>query len=174
MGCDIHGLWELKTPEGKWVAFRYVNDTRSYTWFALIADVRGRAGSETSRRGIPDDASAAWNQYCQAWGNGLHSHTWLTPSEVMLANKRLYAFYKADDNGRKDAESCLYLPDDALHHADGHYHETVPMPEDLLDQIILAGADQRHTLMQWTGTIAENAHTDDIWQSIRLVVAFDN
>ena len=29
MGCDIHGVWECKLPNGTWAAFREINEGRN-------------------------------------------------------------------------------------------------------------------------------------------------
>ena len=91
LGCDIHGYWEMRNTDGIWVAFREVNFMRSYAWFSIIADVRTggprKSDHPTAHRGIPKDASAAWQTYTKP--DGLHSHTWLTYDEVKKANHRM-------------------------------------------------------------------------------------
>lgn len=94
MGCDIHGFWELKHKSGAWIAVKPVNGTRNYAWFGIIAGVRMFNVSYPlphHERGIPKDASHAWLEYTKApdekemqW---LHSHTWLTLSEVQKCNE---------------------------------------------------------------------------------------
>lgn len=119
MGCDIHGFWEFKTPDGAWIAFETVNDTRSYWWFGIIGGVRRPMGDlGTEKRGVPDDCSGAWRQQVDTWDRDFHSHTWLTPAEVKRANQMLFMQYKEED----DQEVCPDDLDDAV-----SYHETVPV-----------------------------------------------
>lgn len=166
MGCDIHGFWEFKTPAGAWIAFEPVNDTRSYNWFGIIAGVRRPSGDlGTEERGVPRDCSNAWQQFVDAWGRDLHSHTWLTPEEVRSANKMLFLLYSRDEDPdavSEDLESAI------------HYHETVPSPEMEVSRIFLPGPENRYKEMAWTGTLAEIVGDQDLSDKIRMVVAFDN
>jgi len=155
MGCDIHGFWEAKTPDGRWIAFSRINDSRSYMWFGIIADVRYSTGSSTAGRGIPADSSPAWSKYCSIWGRDLHSHTWLTPNEVAIANKEYscsesYEPFDREKNPHLDEQVCiLIIPSSDF---DG----------DLIKEIL------------WTGTLADLIGSDNIEDSVRMVVAFDN
>jgi hypothetical protein len=146
------------------VAFEYINDARSYWWFGTVANVRNNTGSQTAHRGVPEDCSQAWRQYVDAWGGGLHSHTWLTPHEVRQANRDLYARYRAEDGEP--------VPED-LSSADS-YHETVPDLGTEVEKIFIQGPEARYTTMKWTGTIAENIKCDDLSGCLRMVIAFDN
>lgn len=166
MGCDVHGFWELKTPEGVWVAFELINDSRSYWWFGIIANVRRTTPEcQTADRGVPEDCSAAWRQYTDSAGSDLHSHTWLTPDEVIRANRRLFLEYRQEDERATTTEEI----------SDAHsYHEVVPTVKTEVSRIFLPGPDGYYTEMTWTGTLEENIGTQDIAGRLRMVVAFDN
>jgi hypothetical protein len=149
MGCDIHGFWELRTPEGTWVAFREINMMRSYMWFGIIAGVRSLVHtSTTAGRGIPDDASAAWRTYAGVGGYGLHSHTWLSYDEVDNANQLMRA------ESRKA-------------------HETLPTLSDEVERIYALGHDYPTTI-PWFGTLSELIKEQTLSDCLRIVVAFDN
>ncbi len=163
MGCDIHGFWEFKTPDNKWIAFEHAIDARSYRWFGIIANVRNQLCiNNTSRRGIPADASQAWSNYTQSWGRGLHSHTWLTPHEIDLANRELYRLLKEDEENDLDITRFQFKP-----------HEPIPEYSDEVSHILLPGPNNLVSMI-WTGTLAENTGTEDLAQHLRFVVAFDN
>ena len=94
MGTDIHGFWEVCTPDGSWVAFRDIGYVgRNYRWFGLAAGVRmaywpeEAEGGEPWDRGVPSDASSAWKLYVEHYGITMHSKTWLTLGEVGYINK---------------------------------------------------------------------------------------
>ena len=166
MGCDIHGFWEFKTSDGPWIAFEHINDSRSYSWFGIIAGVRHPAGNlETAERGVPADCSNAWRQLVDAWGRDLHSHTWLTPSEVRQANRDLFLSYRKEDGEETN-------PDDLW--AADNYHETIPVPQMEVSRILLPGPDNNCKEMAWTGTLAEIVGDQDLSDKIRMVIAFDN
>ena len=166
MGCDIHGFWEFKTPDGAWIAFERINDARSYTWFGIIAGVRRPSGNlETAERGVPADCSNAWRQFVDAWGRDLHSHTWLTPAEVRQANRDLFLSYRKEDGEETDPED-LWSAD--------NYHETIPVPQRNVSRIFLPGPENRYKEMAWTGTLAEIIGDQDLSDKIRMVIAFDN
>jgi len=160
MGCDIHGFWEAKTPSGDWIAFRDINDSRSYMWFGIIADVRIPVASETARRGIPTTTSPLWQTYCTRWDRGLHSHTYLTPAEVVHANVLLVNHYLNED-----------LPPPSK------MHEIVPSLTEEIENLFLPSKDSASDLMiklKWTGTLADLIGDVDIDQHVRMVIAFDN
>lgn len=163
MGCDIHGFWEFKTPDNKWVAFERAIDVRSYRWFGIIANVRNQLCiNNTSCRGIPADASQAWFSYTQARDHDLHSHTWLTPHEIDLANRELYRLIKEDEEDDLDITRAQFEP-----------HEPIPNCSDEVSCIFLPGSTDLVPMI-WTGTLAENTGTEDLTQHLRFVVAFDN
>ena len=107
MGCDIHGYWELYHPQFKrWIAFRMINDGRSYSWFGILSGVRGEgplvashidagpsfAGqssksiTEEEITSDDEDFSVAWRRYVAQWGEDLHSFTVVPYDEVRKAN----------------------------------------------------------------------------------------
>ena len=164
MGCDIHGFWEVKTKTGAWIAFREVNDTRSYDWFGLIAGVRtgNRETCETAGRGIPDDVGAAWRDYCDRWGDNLHSKTWLYPDEIAAANVEFKIICeKYDDEG----DSNLIPRID---------HEPVPQVSDMVPQLFVGAQRGDVNSYPWAGTLGEVAGSDDLTGRLRMVVGFDN
>ena len=159
MGCDIHGFWEAQTPSGEWIAFRFVNDTRSYEWFGIIADVRSSQESLTSHRGIPGTASPGWKTYCERWGRDLHSHTHLTLHEVVNANMLL---------SKKEHDWAI---------GTNEIHEVIPTPIEEIKALYLPGSNDGKdgtVIMNWTGTLADIIGNNDIEQKVRMVVAFDN
>jgi hypothetical protein len=112
MGCDIHGYWELYHPQFKrWIAFRMINDGRSYNWFGILSGVRGEgplvaslidagpsfAGqssksiTEEEITSDDEDFSVAWRRYVAQWGEDLHSFTVVPYDEVRKANA-IYRF----------------------------------------------------------------------------------
>ena len=160
MGCDIHGLFEAKEKKtGKWLPFRAVSEGRSYEWFGVVAGVRrqGIAVVDTDR-GIPDDTCDLWQSYCEDWGIDLHSHTWLTPSEVNSANQALR------DHVRRVFSEEL-----------ANDYEEVPTPDEQMTEIIMGFGYPDNKTIPWAGTIrdfiGENA---DIEECVRYVIAFDN
>jgi len=166
MGCDIHGFWEFRSPEGAWIAFELINDARSYWWFGLIAGVRYPSGNlGTESRGVPGNCSNVWRQLVDAWGSDLHSHTWLTPEEVKQANRELFLMYKKDD-GENVAPEDLFAAD--------HYHETIPDPKMEVSRIFLPGPENQYKEMTWAGTLAEIVGDQDLSDKIRMVIAFDS
>lgn len=40
MGCDIHGVYQVKFPSGGWRTWGEIEDDRNYVWFSIIAGVR--------------------------------------------------------------------------------------------------------------------------------------
>lgn len=90
MGCDIHGYAEVLTSVGLWAERERIPDTRNYSLFAALANVRNglmviRDGNYINvaylaeRRGFPEgcsDRSAEWN-------SDNHSASWTTPEEIL-------------------------------------------------------------------------------------------
>lgn len=89
MGCDIHGTWECKLPNGIWVSFSGINDGRSYEWFGILSGVRRngpRCDSEPwNPCDHPKDAGEYWLRVCE--GGGLHNHTLITIPALRQANE---------------------------------------------------------------------------------------
>ncbi len=180
MGCDIHGFWEFRTPDGSWIAFKKINEGQTYDWFGIIANVRAvTRGSKTAGRGIPDDCSSAWRQYTGAWGRGLFGHTWLTPHEVRLANAELLKLHKEYDE--EYFKACDESGEETSAARDGlttkdpeNYYEPVPDGATIVENLIIHGPGNYPDTMTWCGTLSENLKTDNIDENIRMVVAFDN
>ena len=100
MGADIHGYWEIFHPEfNRWVMFKPINDTRKYSWFGIIAGVRGEdeprvpviMGPSADPSRAPDGSfSRMWVEYCKYWGRGLHSHAIVPWHSSIEANEMLW------------------------------------------------------------------------------------
>jgi len=164
MGCDIHGFWEVKTKTGAWIAFREVNDSRSYDWFGLIAGVRtgNRETCETAGRGVPDDVGAAWRDYCAGWGANLHSKTWLYPDEIAAANVEFKIICEKYED---EVDSNLILIID---------HEPIPQASDMVPQLYVGSQRDNINSYPWTGTLDAVAGTDDLTDRLRVVIGFDS
>lgn len=162
MGCDIHGYWEAQTPDGAWVAFYNINGARSYVWFGIIANVRSSQCSLTADRGIPDDASSAWNYYCNFMGRDLHSHTWLSHSEIKKANK-LYTKYVCNEYQEEMSDP----------------HEATISADTPVRCLYMSGQKKSFDVsaIPWTGTVADLVGATSprvISSRLRYVCAFDN
>lgn len=162
VGTDIHGYWELKTDDDIWVAFRGVNEGRYYQWFGVIAGIRAAVVFEETKRwagrGMPPTPSAAWRTYTLvdskddfSW---LHGHTWLTYDEVNLANE----LYKHNFLELRDQEIV----------------EPLPLPDDEISQLYLAGERGKPTPLPWFGKLSELVPPEQMSARLRLVVAFDS
>jgi len=159
MGCDIHGFWEVKDHTGNWIAFQTVNPERNYTWFGIIAAVRGGPDIGTASRGVPGDASGAYKDMVEAWGVDLHSHTWLTSNEVHKACGEF-------SNRMVEAYSESYE----------EAYEDVPAPDDNVDQLIVGWGDNRDNIAwTWFGKLKDLMYpggtTNDC---LRMVICFDS
>ena len=178
MGCDIHGVWECKLPNGTWAAFREINEGRSYTWFGIIAQVRGggRGAGPFSfpwdPRDFDGDTGTYWSGYCESWGADLHNHSQASWDDV----------YAANDENRKQEEDDKFGGSDLGAVVD---HEALPALDDVVNEIWVGG----HFDRGWRpNTIPMNiplrdvlglgpeATLDDleIRSRIRMVMAFDN
>lgn len=78
-------ITETKTSEDdqEWMMNEPL-DSRNYTLFAVLANVRNYDGGMTpiaDPKGIPEDASAEVKSFSDSYGADGHSHTWLTLSE---------------------------------------------------------------------------------------------
>ena len=178
MGCDIHGVWECKLPNGVWAAFREINDNRSYTWFGLIAQVRGVAVGE-ERYSTPWDprdfdggTGAYWTGYCEAWGGDLHSHSQASWDDVYAANAEKRRVMLLANAGMPDT-------------SDGIDHDTLPDLDDGVAEIWVGGRQDRgwrpnavpmNIPLRDVLGLGPEATLDDleIRSRIRMVVAFDN
>ena len=107
MGADIHIFLETKYKD-KWVFCGEVHgaiSNRWYTFFAEVAEVRGRTGTSLAPRGIPEDCSDFIKMIVQDKLDakkdiGYHSYTHLTIDELhraYLRAKREDAHWWADE-----------------------------------------------------------------------------
>lgn len=179
MGCDIHGVWECKLPNGVWAAFREINDGRYYAWFELIAQVRGAPGDAGTRNSIPwdprdfdGDTGAYWTGYCEAWGADLHSHSRASWDDVFAANAEKRAMDLNNNEGILDEDD---RPD----------HETLPALDEVVAEIWIGGHQDRgwrpnaipmNVPLRDVLGLGPEATLDDegVRSRIRMVVAFDN
>ena len=108
MGCDIHSMMEVRNPiDRTWATATTFSDEhgytspidepiggRNYALFAILANVRngyGFAGCDTGDalkpiampRGIPEDASPAFQKWATEWGADGHSHTHHSLAELL-------------------------------------------------------------------------------------------
>jgi len=129
MGCDIHGVWEVRVPDGRWFAFRSISDNRSYTWFGIMSGVRGAGPKCASECWYPPDADAGaeivseyWRTICTRWG-GMHNHTVAGVDAVREANDE-YCAEMQDRHGPLNEVSSLE-------------YETIPRPDDIVQELWL-------------------------------------
>ena len=179
MGCDIHGVWECRLPNGDWVAFKRIDDTRSYEWFGILSGVR-RDGPRCDaiewdpRREQADYVGSYWLDICNLWGPDLHSHTLVSIPALRQANR---AYIKA----MKENE-------DYEEHEEVDEHETVPSLDDVVEKILVGfggfdesgnGRDRAITMgipLRDVMMLGPDATIDDpnVISRIRMVVAYDN
>lgn len=178
MGRDIHGVWECKLPNGEWVVFKEINDSRNYTWFGIIARVQWLDARE-ERYSIPWDprdfdggTGAYWTGYCEAWGLDLHSHSRVSWDDVYAANAEHRRVMLLANPARRSR-------------ADGIDHETLPDLDDGVAEIWIGGHQDRgwrpnaipmNIPLRDVLGLGPEATLDDleIRSRIRMVVAFDN
>ena len=130
MGCDIHGVWEVRVPDGRWFAFRSISDNRSYSWFGIMSGVRGEGPRCDSECWNPTEAepgaeivSDYWREICTRWGRGFHSHTVASVDTVRAANDEYCAEMQDRLGSRNEASSLEY--------------ETIPRPDDIVQELWL-------------------------------------
>jgi hypothetical protein len=179
MGCDIHGVWECKLPNGVWAVFREINESRSYTWFGIIARVRGGGGGADpcsipwDPRDFDGDAGAYWSGYCESWGRDLHSHSRASWDDVYAAN------------AEKRAQDLLNNNEGILDEGECADHEILPALDDVVNEIWIGGHQDRgwrpNTIPMYVPLrdvlgLGPEATLDDpgVRSRIRMVVAFDN
>jgi hypothetical protein len=129
MGTDIHGVWEVRVPDGRWFAFRSISDGRSYTWFGIMSGVRGAGPKCASECWYPPDADAGaevvseyWRTICTRWG-GMHDHTVAGVDTVREANDA-YCVETQEQWG--DHSEAAWLE-----------YESIPQPDDIIDALWL-------------------------------------
>jgi hypothetical protein len=137
MGADIHGCWELQAPDGKWYAFRKINESRSYLWFSIMSGVRGfvekRCGS---RKWEPrwDGGSSWWMNYCG-----------LTDGEDDLSRTGLHDFTIATCDDVKNANEMYVRLADLRGASSPITHEAIPLPENVVDSLWVGTLDEART-----------------------------
>jgi len=130
MGTDIHGVWEVRVPDGRWFAFRTISDGRSYSWFGIMSGVRGDGPRCDSECWDPTEAepgaeivSDYWREICTRWGAGFHSHTVASVDTVRAANDE-YCAEMQDRHG-------------PLHEVSSLEYEEIPRPDDIIGELWL-------------------------------------
>lgn len=84
MGCDIHGMIEVKI-DGEWTGYSRISLARDYRLFSLLAGVRSsgdRPEPIAPDRGFPDDAAKITRLMRDDDGSDGHSDTFLTLDEM--------------------------------------------------------------------------------------------
>jgi hypothetical protein len=177
VGCDIHGVWECKLPNGDWVAFKHINDERSYEWFGILSGVRRHGPRCNSiewdpRREPAADVGAYWKDICVKWGRDFHRHTLVS----------ILALRQASDEYKRSAETDDEPGDDGTIED----HEPEPSLDDIVENIIVGfggfdddgfarareltmGIPLRDVMM-----LGPEVTIDDVIDRIRMVVAYDN
>jgi len=163
------GFWEVKQPSGKWVAFRDIPTNRDYTWFRIIAGVRGY-GDNTfhHHRGMPADSSDCWKDY--VGNDDLHSHTWLTPDEVLDCFEEWLEAVKRDynelpDDAPKSRSKMCVFPEEPIKRLLFRY---------FWDDTVGQWGDRAYKSIPWVGTLKDLIGDQDFEQSVRMVIAFDS
>lgn len=176
MGCDIHGVWECKLPNGIWVAFSSINDDRSYEWFGILSGVRRygpRCDSEPwNPCENPEDAGEYWLRVCE--GGDLHSHTLITIPALRQANEEfrrtLIEWAKEDDELTVETTDHEPVPDlDETVRAVWLGATANPDIFDLEPNELQLGVPLRDVL-----GLGPEATLDDAAHLIRMVVAYDS
>lgn len=89
MGCDIHGYVEVN-QYGWWTHSINIKSLvgRNYDMFALLFGVRNDASfiPIAPDRGLPEHVSERVKQEVEDWGEGGHSHSWITWKEIQGVN----------------------------------------------------------------------------------------
>lgn len=171
MGTDIHGYWEAKKPDGVWVAFKEVPTNRDYLWFGAIAGIRRLtlARQDHHTRGMPDDSSQVWKDYNKF--DGLHSHTWLTPSETLDCFElwlneiaTVYPDHPVKNVATKRTNMCAFpeLPVKKLMFRYLGYDDNSSHFERAYKEI------------PWVGVVKGLIGSQSFEKSVRMVVAFDS
>lgn len=163
MGCDIHPFLEVRDKEtGQWVMIERPESYRNYAWFGVIAGVRAYDAPRISDpKGLPDDPSIVCARQLGD-DRDLHSHSYLTLSEISEAWRRYIDFLELE--GRDEVE---ILADKIL--------TNKPSYSSRIDK------DNQPPIMEnlrWYGKIDSDLNiqldTSGWYDDIRYVFAFDN
>lgn len=176
MGADIHGVWECRLPNGIWVAFKEINDIRSYEWFGILSGIRRhgpRCDSEPwNPCNHPEDAGEYWLRVCES--GGLHSHTLITVAALRQANEEFR---------RAIAE---WAKGDGMQVPDPVDHEPMPDLDEMVHAVWLGATRRRGGWGMETNELklgvplrdvlglGPEATIDDAIHLIRMVVAYDS
>jgi len=177
MGCDIHGVWEVRVPDGRWFAFRSISDNRSYAWFGIMSGVRGEGPRCDSECWDPTEAEPGtevvgdyWRDICARWGRGFHSHTVASVDTVRAANDEYCAEMQERYGERNEVSSLEY--------------EQIPRPDDIVQELWLGLSDDRGEANSLTMGIPlrevmglqSDVHGDDerFKSRLRYLCAYDN
>jgi len=176
MGTDIHGVWEVRVPDGRWFAFRTISDGRSYSWFAIMSGVRGEGPRCDSEEWDPRDSDPGdevvnnyWREICTRAGYDFHSHTVASVDTVRAANDE-YCAERQDRDGPRNKVSSLE-------------YETIPKPDDIVGELWF-GIDRDHSvnslvmgipLYEVMGLPSDIHGDDERFKSrLRYLCAYDN
>lgn len=87
MGCDIHTITEVKTPDGWKAALldKPAFDWRAYSMYGFLADVRNYSATPPihERRDWPEDITQEAKQLREDWDCDAHSFTYVTLAELL-------------------------------------------------------------------------------------------
>jgi len=159
--------------------FREINESRSYTWFGIIARVRAGGGGADpcsipwDPRDFEGDAGAYWSGYCESWGRDLHSHSQASWDDVYAAN------------AEKRAMELLNNTEGILDEGECTDHEALPALDDVVNEIWIGGRPDggwrpntipMNVPLRDVLALGPEATLDDpgVRSRIRMVVAFDN
>jgi len=163
MGTDIHGCWEAKERRtGKWLPFESIRDGRNYLWFGIVANMRtdDKYAFDFKPRGKPEETCKIWREEIDV--DWMHGHTWLTPSEIEVANQK-YKLEEVDYWGEFHRQS-----------PSGNYELTMA-PETKMTKILTAFDYPEDQSIPWAGTIRDFIGEDaDFEKCVRYVIAFDS
>ena len=178
MGTDIHGYWEVRMKDGKWVAFKDIGDGfRDYTFFGILAGVRRpepwKDLSEPWERGMPSNPSEAWANYVESWGPDLHSRTYLTYDEAKTAKKmRIHLMESYSRSSQTDHDWETELTEDFF---------VIPGPDFHIESLYMGmvySEDEAYIVPQelpWQLSLKETVDpTKPFEECIRLVIGFDS
>ncbi len=163
MGCDIHPYWEARFSDGTWQMIEEVDCGRSYDWFGLAAGVRRNFEESFEPRGLPPFPSWTWEYLNERSEGFLHSHSWLSLSELGEVNRLWQKRINDDRDDDYDLKSERIR--DFI----------VPLaPDHIITGILIPDNDGRVKKIPFAGTLAEFVGSNDIEDKVRLVFAFDN
>lgn len=85
MGCDIHGIIEVRHND-EWLMHSHLkDDSRNYSRFAQLAGVRSNLEQNPRQpEGIPKSACQSTRYHSNQWGGDGHSHSWLDLKEASV------------------------------------------------------------------------------------------